>query len=184
MTSDRFQRCEELFHSALAFEGDAREAFLRDACADDLTLRSEVDRLLRAHARAGDFIGSPAVARPSSWTDAEESWIGRRIGPYSIVRELGRGGMGAVYLAERADGQYQHRVALKLIKRGMDTEQVLARFRAERQILASLDHPNIARLLDGGSTEQGLPFFAMEYIEGEPIDTYCLLYTSDAADEL
>ncbi len=80
--------------------------------------------------------------------------------------------MGAVYLAERADGQYQQRVALKLIKRGMDSEQVLARFRAERQILASLDHPNIARLLDGGSTEQGLPFFAMEYIEGEPIDTY------------
>ncbi|HET7423268.1 MAG TPA: serine/threonine-protein kinase, partial [Gemmatimonadales bacterium] len=172
MTSDRFQRCEELFHSALALEGDAREAFLRDACADDLTLRSEVDRLLRAHARAGDFIGLPAVARPSSWTDAEESWIGRRIGPYSIVRELGRGGMGAVYLAERADGQYHHRLALKLIKRGMDTEQVLARFRAERQILASLDHPNIARLLDGGSTEQGLPFFAMEFIEGEPIDTY------------
>jgi eukaryotic-like serine/threonine-protein kinase len=172
MTSDRFQRCEELFHSALALDGAAREAFLREACTSDLALRGEVERLLSAHARAGDFIGSPAVARPSSWEDTEASWTGRRIGPYSIVRELGRGGMGAVYLAERADGQYQLRVALKLIKRGMDTEQVLARFRAERQILASLDHPNIARLLDGGSTEQGLPFFAMEYIEGEPIDTY------------
>ena len=172
MTSDRFQRCEELFHSALALEGAAREAFLQAACAGDVTLRAEVERLLSAHARAGDFIGSPAVPRSSSWADAEEWWTGRRIGPYSIVRELGRGGMGAVYLAERADGQYQQRVALKLIKRGMDTEQVLARFRAERQILASLDHPNIARLLDGGSTEQGLPFFAMEYIEGEPIDTY------------
>ena len=80
--------------------------------------------------------------------------------------------MGAVYLAERADGQYEQRVALKVIKRGMDTEQVLARFRAERQILASLDHPNIARLLDGGSTDQGVPFFAMEYIEGEPIDVW------------
>ena len=111
------------------------------------------------------------MAPPATWAGAEE-WAGRRIGPYSIVRELGRGGMGAVYLAERADGQYQHRVALKLIKRGMDTEQVLTRFRSERQILASLDHPNIARLLDGGSTDQGLPFFAMEYIDGEPIDTY------------
>ena len=169
--SDRFQRCEELFHAALALEGAAREAFLEEACATDRGLRAEVERLLSAHARAGDFIGSPAVAPPATWAGAEEG-AGRRIGPYSIVRELGRGGMGAVYLAERADGQYQHRVALKLIKRGMDTEQVLARFRSERQILASLDHPNIARLLDGGSTDQGLPFFAMEYIEGEPIDTY------------
>ena len=171
MMSDRFQRCEELFHAALALEGAAREAFLEEACATDRGLRAEVERLLSAHARAGDFIGAPAVAPPVTWAGAEE-WAGRRIGPYSIVRELGRGGMGAVYLAERADGQYQHRVALKLIKRGMDTEQVLARFRSERQILASLDHPNIARLLDGGSTDQGLPFFAMEYIEGEPIDTY------------
>ena len=97
---------------------------------------------------------------------ADESLVGRLVGPYRLVREIGRGGMGAVYLAERADGQYEQRVALKVIKRGMDTEQVLARFRAERQILASLDHPNIARLLDGGSTEQGAPFFAMEYIEG------------------
>ena len=169
--SDRFQRCEELFHAALALEAAAREAFLEEACATDRGLRAEVERLLSAHARAGDFIGAPAVAPPATWAGAEE-WAGRRIGPYSIVRELGRGGMGAVYLAERADGQYQHRVALKLIKRGMDTEQVLTRFRSERQILASLDHPNIARLLDGGSTDQGLPFFAMEYIDGEPIDTY------------
>ena len=109
---------------------------------------------------------------------------GRRIGPYRVVRELGRGGMGAVYLAERADGQYEQRVALKLIKRGMDTEQVLARFRAERQILASLDHPNIARLLDGGSTEQGVPFFAMEYIEGEPIDSYADQRSLDVAERL
>jgi tetratricopeptide (TPR) repeat protein/tRNA A-37 threonylcarbamoyl transferase component Bud32 len=171
MMSDRFQRCEELFHAALALEAAAREAFLEEACATDRGLRAEVERLLSAHARAGDFIGAPAVAPPAAWAGAEE-WAGRRIGPYSIVRELGRGGMGAVYLAERADGQYQHRVALKLIKRGMDTEQVLTRFRSERQILASLDHPNIARLLDGGSTDQGLPFFAMEYIDGEPIDTY------------
>jgi eukaryotic-like serine/threonine-protein kinase len=172
MSHDRFRRCEELFHSAAALAEGERDAFLRQACPDDPALRADVERLLAAHARSGSFIEAPAIAAAGEWVLAEENLAGRRIGPYQVVRELGRGGMGAVYLAERADGQYEQRVALKLIKRGMDTEQVLARFRAERQILASLDHPNIARLLDGGSTEQGVPFFAMEYIEGEPIDTY------------
>jgi serine/threonine protein kinase len=89
-----------------------------------------------------------------------------------VVREIGRGGMGAVFLAERDDGHFEQRVAVKLIKRGMDTELVLRRFRAERQILASLQHPNIARLLDGGTTGDGLPYFVMEYIDGQPIDEY------------
>lgn len=97
----------------------------------------------------------------------------RRIGNYRIVRELGRGGMGAVFLGERADEQYQKHVAIKLIKRGMDTESVLRHFRRERQILAGFDHPNIARLLDGGTTDDGLPYFVMEYVEGLPIDRYC-----------
>jgi eukaryotic-like serine/threonine-protein kinase len=171
VTNDRFQRCEEVFHSARLLAGPARESFLAEACVGDPPLRREVERLLAAHDRAGAFIDTPAVPR-TAWSEADASWPSPRVGPYRIVREIGRGGMGAVYLAERADGQYQQRVALKLIKRGMDTEQVLARFRAERQILASLDHPNIARLLEGGSTEQGVPFFAMEYIEGEPIDAY------------
>jgi non-specific serine/threonine protein kinase/serine/threonine-protein kinase len=169
VSSDRFQRCEELFHAAAPLTGKEREAFLERSCADDSDLRADVERLLVAHDRAGDFISSPAVAAASG---ADGNWVGRLVGPYRVAREIGRGGMGAVYLAERADGQYQQRVALKVIKRGMDTEQVLARFRAERQIVASLDHPNIARLLDGGSTDQGVPFFAMEYIEGEPIDTW------------
>ena len=120
----------------------------------DAGLRSEVERLLAAHEMAGPFIQVPAASLAGLGT-VEDSINGRRIGVYRVVGELGRGGMGAVYLAERADGQYEQRVALKLIKRGMDTEEVLDRFRAERQILASLDHPNIARLLDGGSTEQG-----------------------------
>ena len=171
MTSDRFRRCEELFHAAAALAGPERDEFLASACLGDPGLRGEVERLLAAHARAGDFIASPAIAAMEQ-PEARESLADRRIGPYQVLREIGRGGMGAVYLAERADGQYEQRVALKLIKRGMDTEQVLSRFRAERQILASLDHPNIARLLDGGSTDGGVPFFAMEYIEGQPIDTY------------
>ena len=172
MSRDRFQRCEELFHAALPLSEQERAAFLQRSCPEDPELRSEVERLLAAHERAGDFISSPALAAEPAGSAADSSWVGGHVGPYRIVREIGRGGMGAVYLAERADGQYEQRVALKVIKRGMDTEQVLVRFRAERQILASLDHPNIARLLDGGSTAQGVPFFAMEYIEGEPIDAW------------
>jgi non-specific serine/threonine protein kinase/serine/threonine-protein kinase len=99
--------------------------------------------------------------------------VGRRIGPYQIVREIGHGGMGAVYLATRADDQYRKQVAIKLIRHGMDTDFVLRRFRTERQILAALDHPNIARLLDGSTTEEGLPYLVMEYIEGVPIGEYC-----------
>jgi serine/threonine protein kinase/tetratricopeptide (TPR) repeat protein len=172
VTNDRFQRCEELFHSARLLAGPTREAFLRDACADDRELRRDVERLLAAHDRAGAFIEAPAVSPPLSWSAVEEPTQGRRIGAYQVVGELGRGGMGAVYLAERADGGFAQRVAIKLIKRGMDTDHVLARFRTERQILASLDHPNIARLLDGGSTDDGLPYLAMEYIDGRPIDAF------------
>ena len=99
--------------------------------------------------------------------------IGRRVGAYELKREIGRGGMGAVYLAVRADSAFQKSVAIKLVKRGMDTDFILRRFRNERQILASLDHPNIGRLLDGGTTDDGRPFFVMEYIEGQPLYRYC-----------
>jgi serine/threonine protein kinase len=156
VSAPRFERLEALFHDALARSPEERALFLETAGADDPTLRSEVERLLAAHERAGGFIQVPA-ATLAGLAPADEPMNGRRIGPYRVVRELGRGGMGAVYLAERADGGFDQRVAIKLIKRGMDTDHVLARFRAERQILASLDHPNIARLLAGGSTADGLP---------------------------
>ena len=182
MTTDRFRRCEELFHAAAALPEAERGGFLEDACADDAGLRAEVERLLAAHERAGGFIQIPAVQLSRAGPDALMD--GRRIGPYQVVRELARGGMGAVYLAERADGAFTQRVAIKLIKRGMDTDHVLARFRAERQILASLDHPNIARLLDGGSTDDGLPYIAMEYIDGQPIDLYAEAQRLSVADRL
>ncbi|HKU61065.1 MAG TPA: protein kinase [Gemmatimonadales bacterium] len=168
MTS-RFERLEALFHQALPLDPAARSALLDQACQDDPALRSEVERLLAAHDRAGGFIQVPAATLGGA---VAEPVAGRRIGSYRVVRELGRGGMGAVYLAERADGGFAQTVAIKLIKRGMDTDHVLARFRAERQILASLDHPNIARLVDGGSTDEGLPYLVMEYIDGQPIDAY------------
>jgi eukaryotic-like serine/threonine-protein kinase len=110
-----------------------------------------------------------ALAEPSP----RSSWIGRRIGVYQILEEIGHGGMGEVYRAVRVDGQYKKEVAIKLVRGGYDTAAVLERFLHERQILASLDHPNIARLYDGGTTEEGLPYLVMELIDGTPIDQYC-----------
>jgi serine/threonine protein kinase/tetratricopeptide (TPR) repeat protein len=173
MSNARWHRLEELFHQALALPPAERATLLDRECASDDALRMEVERLLSANDRAGGFIREPAIASAGSPAGGTEtSQAGRRVGAYRLVRELGRGGMGAVYLAERDDGAFTQRVAIKLIKRGMDTDQVLRRFHAERQILASLVHPHIARLLDGGTTDDGLPYFAMEYIEGQPIDTY------------
>ena len=182
---ENWRQMEEIFQRALDLPGEQREAYLAEACAGNSKLRHEIDALLAAHEAAGSFIELPALAEnPASFlTDATEtdelataplpSIIGRRIGPWQIVREVGRGGMGVVFLAQRADDAFRMQVAIKLIKRGMDTDFILRRFRNERQILASLDHPNIARLLDGGTTEDGLPYFVMEYIEGQPLNRYC-----------
>ena len=108
-----------------------------------------------------------------SFVEDKDPMIGRRLGSYRIEREIGRGGMGAVYEASRADNEFNKRAAIKLVKRGMDTDFILRRFRKERQILAALDHPHIAGLLDGGTTEDGLPYFVMEFIEGQPLYSYC-----------
>jgi serine/threonine protein kinase/tetratricopeptide (TPR) repeat protein len=174
MNSERWNRLNEVFHTAVELAPEQRAGFLDHACSQDPGLRAEVERLVAAHDRAARFIEDPAIAQAAPWLSGESHALpaGHRFGPYRVVRELGRGGMGAVYLAERADGQFEQQVALKLIKRGMDTDLVLQRFRAERQILASLDHPNIARLLDGGTTDDGRPYFVMEYIEGEPLDEF------------
>ena len=106
------------------------------------------------------------------------------MGVYAVIRELGRGGMGAVYLAERADGEFEKQVAIKLLKRGTDTDEVLRRFRAEREILARLEHPFIARLFDGGTSEDGLPYFVMEYVAGSPVTEFCAANALSVADRL
>jgi serine/threonine protein kinase/tetratricopeptide (TPR) repeat protein len=169
-----WERLNEIFHAALALPPEARAGFLDNACPGDSALRAEVEWLISAHEQAGGFIERPAIDAVGPWLTEEilAPIAGARVGSYRVEREIGRGGMGAVYLAHRADGQYEQKVAIKLIKRGMDTDLVLERFRAERQILASLDHPNIARLIDGGTTDDGRPYFVMEYIEGKPIDEY------------
>jgi serine/threonine protein kinase/tetratricopeptide (TPR) repeat protein len=162
MTIERWQQTEDLFQTAIGLPEAERAAYLDVACADDDALRTRVFTLLQTQA------GEHTETLP-----LEDPLIGRRVGAYRLESEIGRGGMGAVYLGVRADHEFEKRVAVKLIKRGMDSDFILRRFRRERQILASLDHPHIARLLDGGTTEEGLPYFVMEYIEGQPLYRHC-----------
>ncbi|MDT4955590.1 MAG: eukaryotic-like serine/threonine-protein kinase [Acidobacteriota bacterium] len=188
MNPERWKRVEEVFESALEHAPEERSAYLAQVCAGDESLRRQVETLIVSYKRAENFIEVPALAASSTSDtlidDSPTSFIGRRVGSYKIVREIGRGGMGSVYLAVRADDEYQKRVAVKLIKRGMDTDFIIRRFRNERQILASLDHTYIARLLDGGTTEDGLPFFVMEYVEGQPIHHYCDMQKLSVAERL
>lgn len=171
------QSVPELFEAAVALAPDDRSSFLARACGDDPSLLGQLRSLLAADARAeaGKFLDSSAIEVEAHLTAAAETdaRIGELFGPYKILELIGVGGMGAIYLAERADHEYKRKVAIKLIKRGMDTDFILRRFRNERQILANLNHPNIAQLLNGGTTDDGLPYFAMEYVEGLPIDKYC-----------
>ncbi|MBS1807890.1 MAG: protein kinase [Acidobacteria bacterium] len=176
MTPERYRQIKQIFQAVLDIEPKERAAYLAQVCGEDVELRQEVGSLLASHEDAGEFIEIPAAAvitQPYAEPPNTNAAIGQRIGPYQIMRELGHGGMGTVYLATRADDQFKKRVAIKLVRRGMDSDFILRRFRHERQILASLDHPNIARLFDGGTTEDGLPYFVMEYIEGLAIDEYC-----------
>jgi serine/threonine protein kinase/TolB-like protein/Tfp pilus assembly protein PilF len=173
MTPERWRCIRRVFEAALERQPGERARFLDEACAGDAPLRAEVEKLLASDV-ADDFMEMPAVdvARTMVPDSPAEPQTGRRVGLYRIVRGIGHGGMGAVYLATRDDNEYQKQVAIKLVKRGMDTEAILRRFRHERQILADLDHANIAKLLDGGTTD-GLPYFVMDYVEGLPIDVYC-----------
>src|SRR5436190_7387757 len=166
MNPQRHQRVMDILSQALERNGEGHQEWLSEICAGDEALRVDVTRLLARQKQAEQFLEeSPAAVAESNG----RSMIGERIGLYQIISEIGRGGMGAVYLAERDDAHFTRRVALKLIKRGMDTDFVVQRFRNERQILANLDHPNIARLLDGGATKADSPYFIMEHVEGEPI---------------
>ncbi|HEX5042525.1 MAG TPA: serine/threonine-protein kinase [Candidatus Polarisedimenticolaceae bacterium] len=167
MTGERWSRVEAVFAEAVALPRQQREASLSRACGADLELRREVESLLAADEEAEHFLARPALEATA------DSLVGRTLGPYRVEGELGEGGQGAVYLAVRADDAYQQKVALKVLGHGADRADLIARFRAERQILASLDHPGIARLLDGGATEDGRPYLVMEYIEGIPLDRYC-----------
>ncbi|MGE0440663.1 MAG: tetratricopeptide repeat protein [Gemmatimonadales bacterium] len=177
----RWARIEQLFDQAEKLPSDQRAAFLAAECGPDDALRQEVESLLAA-AGPGDPALGAAVA--DAWATAAHRIDGTRIGPYQIIRELGRGGMGAVFLAERADGAYEGTVAIKVTREGMANADLLRRLRTERQILASLQHPNIARLLDGGTTDRGVPYVVMEYVEGARIDRYCDEHRLSVRDRL
>jgi serine/threonine protein kinase/Tfp pilus assembly protein PilF len=146
-----------------------RAAYLDRACAEDLELRQEVESLLSAHAQAGDFLKQ---TRPLPASDSLIEHAGTRIGRYKLLEQIGEGGFGVVWMAEQEE-PVRRRIALKIIKLGMDTQEVVARFEAERQALAMMDHPNIARVFDGGATDTGRPFFVMELVKGVPITQYC-----------
>ncbi len=166
------RRIGELFGQVLAAAPQARAALLQAVALDEPEVVAQVRSLLAAH-RGDGMLDAELDTQKSARLIETLLSQPRQIGPYNVVRELGRGGMGVVYLGERTEGGFEQRVALKLIQRGMDSEAILARFLQERQILARLEHPGIARLLEGGLAVEGQPYFAMEYIEGEPITRFC-----------
>ena len=174
ITPTRLVRIRELFDAALEMATEERIPYLMRACGGDITLRFEVESLLAALDRGGDTWERPAGASLASAMREhdDEAPLGTRIGAYAITRLIGYGGMGAVYEGVRADDQFQKRVALKFLRRGLEGDLAIRRFRYERQILANLNHKNIAALLDGGVTPDGQPYIVMEFVDGLPITTY------------
>ena len=168
LSPERWQQIKACAAAALDLEPREREAYIAAACGTDAALADEVRSLVHSAVAATPYFEEPAALSLVSLYAA-----GQRIGPYEIVRELASGGMGSVYLAQRTGGDFEQRVAIKIVRGGFATRVLLERFREERRILAALEHPNIARLLDGGATETGLPYVVMEYVQGEAIDRYC-----------
>ncbi len=164
---------ESLFDHALQLPPEEREAFLEAACGTDECRRRELISLIAAHESAGEFLENPVVLCAAHLVDEVDEMEGATLGNYRILERIGVGGMGAVYLAARADRAFERKVALKLIKRGMDTDEILQRFRRERALLATLDHRNVARLLDAGAAPDGRPYLVMEHVEGLRIDAFC-----------
>ncbi|HMK22519.1 MAG TPA: protein kinase [Terriglobales bacterium] len=174
MTPERWQQVKGVLQQVLEISSAHRHAYLDQVCQGDESLRLEVESLLADGSEGVEgFLEAPLWTSAVFKSGLSDSWIGRRIGAYEVVALIGEGGMGSVYRGIRADEQYEMQVAIKIVRQGLGSAFALAQFRAERQILANLDHPHIARLLDGGTTETGLPYLVMELIDGEPIDLYC-----------
>ena len=175
MNVERYQKVKEIFQAVIDCEPGKRPALLAETCKNDQLLKSEVESLLAYYDQAEDFIERSAFGVGARFLidDEFDSLVGETIGNYKLISTLGRGGMGEVYLASRADEQFRKQVAIKVVRRGLDTPETRRRFRHERQVLASLDHPNIAKLLDSGTTEDGRPYVVMDYVEGVPITEYC-----------
>ena len=182
-----WQHVKDLLAQVLDHPPSARQALAEQLSGDDAGLREELLSLVAAADSDDDPLRSmsPELALQALQARlGEQNWSGRRIGPWRITSLIARGGMGEVYRAERADGQFEQQVAIKLLRSGFDREWLVSRFAAERQIVARLDHPNLARVLDGGTTEEGMPYFVMELVEGEPIDRYCQRLNLPVAERL
>jgi serine/threonine protein kinase len=172
MPDQRAQRLAELVKSAVECEPEARPAFLDDECRSDPAMRAEIESLLKQQEGASQFIEIPALHLAAKSFMRESAFrAGQTVGGYEIISLIGSGGMGEVYLAE--DGQLHRKVALKIVRRGLDSSNIIRRFQREEQILASLTHPNIARLYGGAVTSEGIPYFVMEYVDGARLDYYC-----------
>jgi len=187
MLPERWNEVKDKLHEALQLEPTPRSAYLAELGAVDPDLQRELESLIAFHERTGtDFLNAPLAQVTSALASqvAPDALLGRRVGSYQIMGQIGVGGMGEVYRAFRADDEYKKQVAIKLVRAGQNSDFVVNRFKNERQILASLDHPNIARLLDGGTTEEGVPYFVMELIEGHPIDEYCDAHKLPTTDRL
>ncbi len=187
MNAERWKQIRGVFEDAELLGSSERIRFLDQACAGDSELRREVESLLQAQSQAGsEFMGRPAadLVQPLTNGTTVATRVGWRVGPYEIVDEIGHGGMGEVYRAVRADGQFDQQVAIKLVRVGLGSAFIVERFRHERQILATLNHPNIARLLDGGATEDGVPYLVMELVDGERIDAYCQAHRRSVTERL
>src|ERR1051325_4780845 len=178
MHPERWKRVKQVLDVSLCLEGHERAAYLSRVCETDSDLRDEVESLIEAHESAGDLFETPILKTKP------ESLIGRRLGAYELVESIGSGGMGTVYRAVRVDEAFHKEVAVKIVRRGLDLDRVVRQFRRERQITANLEHPNIGALLDGGSTDDGLPYFVMEFIRGKPLDQYCEEMKLDTAARL
>jgi len=174
MIPERWQQVKAVLEQVLDLVPEQRKAFLEDACRDDHALRQEVESLLLEEDDGGDgFLQSPVRVSLKNGPLKERPLVGCRIGPYQILEMIGEGGMGTLYRAARADDQYRKQVAIKLVRVGLTTPLALERFRVERQILANLEHPNIARLLEGGTTQDEIPYVVMELVDGQPIAEFC-----------
>ena len=171
MSDEKRIDLDEVLDAAIDLPADERKAFIVDACGGDEAAESEALSLLRAYESADDFLEKP-VTVPAELA-AQQDWSGQTIASYHLLEEIGAGGMGRVFLAERSDRDFEQRVAIKLIPRGVMGEETIRRFRNECRVLAMLEHPNIARMIDGGLTDDGVPYIVMEYVDGEPIHRYC-----------
>ena len=203
VNAERWRTATGIFHAALERPPGRRPSFLAEACRDDRSLRADVEALLACATRA-DVAEDPLAVDPTralfldgpaldTATQTRYGSVaagpatpmeGRRFGAYRILRELGSGGMGSVYLADRADEVFHQRVAIKIVRPGFADAEITGRFRQEREILAALNHPAIARLIDGGSTDEGVPYLVMEYVDGQSIDTWCDQHKADVTRRL